>query len=117
MANLLYGKQLANALGKDGSSDRDFRRVWKVAIQAVIAMLRFKSGLQKWTLRSDPRSKNAVVDHTLRGFYTLPPTPLRRLQKELPPDTVELVLHGLKGELLMGQPGAVWICADAVGNS
>lgn len=98
MANLLYGKQLANALGKDGSS----KRVWKVAIQAVVAMLRFKSGLSGWSQRADPRSKNAVVDHTLKGFHTLPPTPLRRLQKELPPDTVELVLHGLKGELLMG---------------
>lgn len=101
MANLLYGKQLANALGKDGSS-KDFKRVWKVAIQAVVAMLRFKSGLSGWSQRADPRSKNAVVDHTLKGFHTLPPTPLRRLQKELPPDTVKLVLHGLKGELLMG---------------
>ena len=40
------------------------------------------------------------------GFHLLPPTPLRRLQKELPPDTIELILHGLKGELLLGRLGA-----------
>lgn len=101
MANLLYGKKLADALGKDGSC-KDYKRVWKVAIQAVVAMIRFKSGLSNWSQRGDPRAKNAIIDHTLKGFHKLPPTPLRRLQKELPPDTVELVLHGLKGELLMG---------------
>ncbi|CAL1129957.1 unnamed protein product [Cladocopium goreaui] len=79
-------------------------------------MLRFKSGLSGWSQRADPRPWDVQCAAECKGFHTLPPTPLRRLQKELPPDTVELlglfivpdrgterlVLHGLKGELLMG---------------
>eukprot|EP00439_Symbiodinium_sp_Y106_P056353 s2910_g7.t3 len=79
----------------------DYARAWKVAIKAVRAMLRFKRGMRGWS-GAPASGGEPAIDHTLRGFHFLPPTPLRRTQKEMPPDTIELVLHGLKGELLMG---------------
>ncbi|CAJ1367426.1 unnamed protein product [Effrenium voratum] len=103
MPSIIYGKQLADALGKDGKQEKDdYAKAWKVAIKAIMAMLRFKRSIARWSRKSDPRSRDAGYDHTLRGFHELPPTPLRRLAREMPPKTVELVIHGLKGELLMG---------------
>ncbi|CAE7341857.1 unnamed protein product [Symbiodinium microadriaticum] len=97
---LLYKRELTEALGRE-QAKKDYARAWKVAIKAVRAMLRFKRGMRGWS-GAPASGGEPAIDHTLRGFHFLPPTPLRRTQKELPPDTVELVLHGLKGELLMG---------------
>ena len=67
---------------------------WPSWSQAVVAMIRFKSGLSKWSQRGDPRllastfvlahwmpvlyfwwrlpgAKNAIIDHTLKGSSTL----------------------------------------------
>eukprot|EP00931_Biecheleriopsis_adriatica_P114598 TRINITY_DN90522_c0_g1_i1.p1 TRINITY_DN90522_c0_g1~~TRINITY_DN90522_c0_g1_i1.p1 ORF type:complete len:733 (-),score=112.53 TRINITY_DN90522_c0_g1_i1:77-2212(-) len=90
----------ADALLEDETTahKKALRLAWRAAGKSVGTISRTQEAVAKSKLG---------VGETLRsrfaaGFFKIQPTPLRLRQRDVPPDSLELVIYGLNGELLLG---------------